>query len=100
MTSTSMLYMITRLGNRISYGLRLQLCTRIDLICNTVFQQKEIHTVTWAQLRSRHGNIFDYIINRTNVKPDIFVRFMRLDMVDFFCVFWQQSLEMKPLVLK
>lgn len=41
----------------------LQLCTNLSLaICNTFFQQKEIHKVTWIHPRSCHGHIIDYII--------------------------------------
>ena len=59
--------------------LLLQLCTEFQLaVCNTFYQQKVIHKVTWIHPRSKHGHILDYIITRKRDLQDVCtVRVMR-----------------------
>ena len=59
--------------------LLLQLCTEFNLaVCNTFYQQKVIHKVTWIHPRSKHGHILDYIITRKRDLQDVCtVRVMR-----------------------
>ena len=61
------------LGNMNNNGLLLlQLCTESDLVvCNTFFQQKDAHKVTWIHPRSKHGHILDYIITRKRDLQDV-----------------------------
>ena len=52
--------------------LLLTLCSEMGLtITNTVFQQPDIHKVTWMHPRSRHWHLIDYIITRRRDLKDI-----------------------------
>ena len=61
------------IGKMNSNGLLLlQLCTEFDLaVCNTFYQQKVMHRVTWIHPRSKHGHILDYIITRKRDLRDV-----------------------------
>ena len=68
------------IGKMNSNGLLLlQLCREFDLaVCNTFYQQKVMHKVTWIHPRSKHGHILDYIITRKRDLRDVcIVRVMR-----------------------
>ena len=52
--------------------LLLTLCSEMGLtITNTVFQQPDIHKVTWTHPRSGHWHLIDYIITRHRDLKDI-----------------------------